>query len=103
LVAVDDGLEEEAGRVAVVLLDEAPIGKHRCQVVAQDAAEERHKRRRRGSRLKVNKLCVLGQRVRVRAAQDGALNREPRSTTEQSAHLATQSSESRQRQEWLSS
>jgi hypothetical protein len=41
LGALLDGLEEEAGRLAVVLLDEAPVREHRRQVVGEDAPLQR--------------------------------------------------------------
>lgn len=41
LGALLDGLEQEAGRLAVVLLDEAPVREHRREVIGEDAALER--------------------------------------------------------------
>lgn len=40
LGALLDGLEEEAGRLAVVLPDEAAVGEHGREVVGEDAAPE---------------------------------------------------------------
>ena len=49
-----DGLEEEAGRLAVVLPDEAAVGEHGGEVVGEDAATEGQqvvpRRRRRPER-----------------------------------------------------
>jgi len=41
LGALLDGLEEEAGRLAVVLLDEAAVREHRREVIGEDAPRER--------------------------------------------------------------
>ena len=41
LGALLDGLAEEAGRLAVVLLDEAAVREHRREVIGEDAPRER--------------------------------------------------------------
>ena len=45
-----DRLEEEAGRLAVVLPDEAAVGEHRREVVGEDATLEGQQRVPRHSR-----------------------------------------------------
>lgn len=40
--ALLDGFKEKARRLSVVFLDQTPISEHRCQVVGEYAAVERH-------------------------------------------------------------
>jgi hypothetical protein len=71
LGALLDGLEEEAGRLAVVLLDEAPVREHRRQVVGEDAPLQRQqvaplRRRRLEIRLLLPHRCA-GRPTRPRS------------------------------------
>ena len=81
LGALLDGLEEEAGRLAVVLLDEAPVREHRRQVVGEDAPLQRQQvasllRRRLELRLLLPHRCAgRGPITRVNQNQNEIASR----------------------------
>ena len=68
LVAIDDGLEQEAGRGALVLLHQAAVRQHGRQVVAEDALGEGHQVGAAAGRLPKGRRCIA---VAARTIQCG--------------------------------
>lgn len=42
LVAIDNGFQQKAGRVPLVAPDQTSVRQHRCEVVTENALEQRH-------------------------------------------------------------